>query len=182
MSAQKGTSVVLFLRAAKYLFTVHNLSIEGHTEEARILLRSIIELTILAYLISESGDVYKLWQECTELRRKYTDRNGVVNVAAFKGQKYKVNEIIKSYRNLLANNQETIHLERTRGEFSEFFSHENLFNIVPRVESGKEKSEIYIGDSFKSDNGRMPRIIQMTIDIATDILNLVQAMASVKRT
>ena len=135
---------------------------------------------MLAYLISKSKDVYVLWQECTNLRVKYTDKNGAVNVGAFKDQKYKVNEIIKKHRDLFEVGLETKHLERMRGEFSEYFSHENLFNIVPRVEFGKEKSEIYIGNSFESDDGRMPRIIQMTVDISADILKLVKELVPAK--
>lgn len=179
-SAQKGASIILFLRATKYLFTVHKLSIEGHTEEARILLRSIIELTMLAHLISKSNQVYIIWEECNDLRLKNTDKNGVVNVGALKDQKYKVDEIIKKHRELFQVSPETKYLERIRGEFSEYFSHENIFNIVSRVEFGKDKSEVYIGNSFESNDGRMSRMIQMTIDISADILKLIERLVPIK--
>jgi len=175
-SAQKGASVILFLRATKYLFAAHKLAIQGHSEEARILLRNIIELIMIAYLISKSDEVYALWKECFELRKKHTDENGVVDIKEFKDRKYKVREIIKNHRDLLKVNPATKHLERVRGEFSEYFSHENLFNIVPRVEFGEKESTVYIGDSFESNNARMTKNIQLTADIAEDILELVKKL------
>ena len=172
-SAQKGAGVVLYLRATKYLYTAHNLALQGHTEESRILLRSILELIILAYLISIAPDIYSLWQECFDLRVNHTDKNGVVNIPAFKDKKYKVNTIIDNHKELLYKNPETAHLIRARGEFSEYYSHENLFNIVSRVESEEQKSEIYIGDGFDSKSGRMVKSIQITTRIAEDIKNLI---------
>lgn len=172
-SKQKGTAVILYLRAAKYLYAAHELAITGHTEESRILWRNSIELILLGFLISKEKTVFSLWEECFQEKTKHTSNSGRVDVELFKKKKYQVNEIIKRYKTILKSNQNVQHLQRTRGEFSTYFSHENLFNIVPRIDQGDEKSNIYIGTSYKSDNNRMSKNILMTRQILNDIKNLI---------
>lgn len=69
-SEQKGTAAAFYLRAGKYLFTAHNLSLTGHTEESRAILRNVIELMIIGFLISKKDDVYKLWLECFKKKER----------------------------------------------------------------------------------------------------------------
>jgi hypothetical protein len=172
-SKQKGTAVTLYLRAVKYLYTAHDLAITGHTEESRILWRNTIELILLGFLIYKEKSIFELWEECFQERTKHTSNSGRVDVELIKERKYQVKEILKRHIKTLKFSQNTQHLIRIRGEFSTYFSHENLFNIVPRIDQGDEKSEIYIGTSYQSDNDRMSKNIMTTKQILNDIKNLV---------
>jgi hypothetical protein len=150
----------------------------GHTEEARILLRSVIELVLIAFLIYSSNDVFGLWNECFELRKRNTSKEGVVTVPEIRDRRFEVNEIIGWNKAALDSDSDVSPLVRIRGEFSTYYSHENLYNIVSRVEEIEGKTELYIGDHCESESGRMKKTISLTVYLIKTISKLVDRITS----
>ncbi len=175
---EQSIAVALYLRALKYLFVMHQLTLEGHIEEARILRRNILELILIGYLVEQSEEVFDLWKECFETRIKNTNQDGLVNVPNFNNKKYEINQIIKRHQNILKRNPQIAPLIRCRGEYSTFFSHENIYNIVPRIEDITEdnlgKIEIYIGQSAESKNERLCKNITQNIELLKIIDKLIK--------
>jgi hypothetical protein len=167
---RKAVAVAIIGRVAKYLFTSHEMILFGHVEESRILLRNAVELLLIAYLVDKSDDVYSRWSECFRLREKNTSVGGLVLIKKFKDKKYEVNEIIKKNKNLIDSCSIAKDLRRIRGEFSTYYSHENLYNIATRVESSEGKIEIYVGQGAKAENDRTQRAILSVVELI-DIAN-----------
>ena len=174
----QATSLVLYLRALKYLFTMHQLTLEGHIEEARILRRNVLEIILLGYLIEHSKGVFKLWEECFEKRVKNTDSDGVVNIPKLRDKKYEVNRIIDNNRETLKQSPKIASLIRRRGEFSTYFSHENVYNIVSRIENASTDSlgklEVYIGQSAESKNERLHKNLMQNVELVEIVNELVR--------
>lgn len=177
-SKQEATAVSLYSRALKYLYTSHILALYGHTEESRILLRNVIELMILGYLVYKKEEVYKLWLECFEKRKNNTSDKGRIDPKDIKDKKYEVAGIASKYKKDLDFDSDVKHLLRLRGEFSTFYSHENLFNIAIRMEQGDTAADVYIGTSYESKNDRMAKNIQLTIDILRNIEALMKKITN----
>lgn len=171
-------AIALYLRALKYLFTIQQLTLEGHVEEARILKRSVLEALLLGYLVEHSVEVFELWKECFGERVENTSGNGVVVVPKFRKKKYEINQIIKQNRNILSQDPVISPLIRSRGEFSTYFSHENIYNIVPRVENASTddlgKIELYIGQSAKSKNDRTYKSLLQNMELLKIVDELVK--------
>ena len=157
-----AVALALLLRAAGYTNTAHNILLEGHVEEARIILRSPVELALLAFLVKESDDVWNLWQECHDLRLQHTDPTGMVKVPAFSDSQFNVNRIIKAYGGVCSSVSLFADLKRLRGEFSTYWAHENLYNIVPRVERADGTVTLYVGNDADSENDRMKHMFSVT--------------------
>ncbi|MCK5285749.1 MAG: hypothetical protein KAJ58_00800 [Candidatus Pacebacteria bacterium] len=171
---QKGTAITFYLRAAKYLYTSYDLSITGHTEESRILLRNAIELLILGFLISEKDDVYNLWLECYDLRIKNTDKHGNVDMELAKEKRFWVSQIRTGHLKFLEDSKDTSHLYTTWKDFSTRYSHENMYNLAVRIETNDDRTEIYIGDGYDSKTRRMPQNLHLILDIMKDILSFIK--------
>jgi len=183
-TVQNGTAVAILLRAAKYLYTAHQLALTGHTEESRVLLRSVVELEMIGFLVFKEFEVFCLWKECFEERMKNTS-DGTVSTAKFKARKYEVSEIAKRYQHLLAASDNATGLRRRWGEISTYYSHENLFNIVPRVDQDDSQTSVYVGTSFESNNKRMQSSIAETLallrEVAAFLDEVVQSVKEVRR-
>jgi hypothetical protein len=175
-SEQIGTAVALLLRSAKYLYVAHVLALAGHTEESRVLLRSVTELEMVGFLVFEEDGVFDLWRQCFESRMANTDV-GVVKVTELTQRQYRVNEIVKRYKRSLDENPTTKPLLRRWGEYSTYYSHENLYNVVPRIEQDTRMTEVYIGTSYESQNDRMQTSIQLTVDLMAEVESIVEGIA-----
>lgn len=174
----QGVGLILYLRTIKYLFTIQELTLEGHLEEARILRRNVIEIIVLAYLVEHSEEVFKLWEECFESRVKNTNSRGVVDVSQLRQKKYEIDQIINKNKSILNQNPVAASLIRLRGEFSTYFSHENIYNIVSRIEdvstNGLGKLEVYIGQSVESKNNRLHRSLMQNMKLLKIVNELVK--------
>ncbi|MDD3897055.1 MAG: hypothetical protein PHU04_04455 [Candidatus Peribacteraceae bacterium] len=168
-----GVAMAVFLRAIKYLFTAQNLLLDGHQEEARILLRNIVELGLLGFLIGKNEDVFKLWKACRDLRGKH-ENDGRVPYEKIKNKKFRLLEIIKANRILIDSDQRSSALFAYHGEFSENISHENIYTMIARIDAGDGKTELYIGSSAKSANNRIIK----DLDLVNQLLNIIRDLKS----
>lgn len=176
-SEQVGTAIALLLRAAKYLYVAHELALQGHTEESRVLLRSVTELEMIGFLVFREEEVFELWKECFQARMDKT-ADGGVDVSGFREKKYEVAEIAKKYKETLRSLPSTNSLLRRRGEFSTYFSHENLYNVAVRLDQEMGETSIYVGTSAESANDRMKNSIRLTVDLLKEIESLMREVAS----
>lgn len=166
-SIREGTAVSLLLRAVKYLYTAHDLALRGHTEESRALLRGVTELEMIGYLVFKEEEVFTLWSECFKERMKHT-AEGVVDTPRIQATKYQVTNIVKKHKGRLADNPATTSLLKRWGQFSTYYSHENLYNLVPRLDQGSSQTDLYVGTSFESANDRMQSNLQLTVDLLNE--------------
>ena len=173
---QKGNVIAFYLRATKYLYTSYELSLTGHTEESRILLRNAIELLILGFLISKSEAVCSLWLKCHDLRKKNTDKHGNVDMEIAKDKEFWVSTIRSKHQNILDESDEARHLYKTWKEFSTHYSHENMYNIAVRVEANDDRTELYVGDGYNSTSGRMPKNLNLILEVAKDVLSFIKSI------
>ena len=171
---RKGTVITLYLRGAKYLYTSYQLSLTGHTEESRALLRNTIELLMLGFLISKSDEVYSLWLECHELRTKNTDKYGNVDMELAHDEKFWVSKIRSKHRHILEESDEAQRLYKTWKEFSTRYSHENMYNIAVRIETNDGRTELYLGDGHDSASGRMSENLRLVLEVTKDVLSFMK--------
>ena len=68
--------------------------------------------------------------------------------------------------------QSATRVKRRFAPFTLYFSHENLYNIVARIERRGKEMRIYIGQDAESDNDRMEKILFMTNDLIQTINDL----------
>lgn len=172
---QRGTAAVFYLRATKYLYTAHILALSGHTEESRILLRNVVELLILGFLVSKEQGAFELWQECMRERLKHTMPSGLVEPGEYKKRKYELSHIAKKYKTVLQDDHDVKDLMRTWGEFSTYFTHENLFNLAVRIDQGSGKSELYIGTDHTTVD-RMTKSLERTIELLKRVRSLMSKL------
>ncbi|MDO8468740.1 MAG: DUF5677 domain-containing protein [Candidatus Peribacter sp.] len=151
---QGGIAMSIFLRAIKYLFAAQNLLLDGHQEEARILLRNIVELGLTGFLVAKSEEVFNLWKACRQLRLK-SERNGLIPYKEVKNQKFRFTEIVKKNKTLVDSDHRASGLFAYHNQFSEYISHENLYCMIAKFDSSDGKTDIYVGQGAKSDNNRM---------------------------
>jgi hypothetical protein len=164
---REAAALILLMRAAVYTNTAHELGLLGHHEEAAILLRNPVELAMLAMLVLDSDEVWALWQECYQLRVQHT-REGHVDVPHFQDKKFNFNKIVwthggagtKASSDPLFENLKTL-----RGTLSTRHSHENLYNIVVRVDHRETESDVYIGQDADSPNDRMRWSLEATTSL-----------------
>jgi hypothetical protein len=164
-----AVALVLLLRAAVYTNTAHDMALTGHLDEARILLRSPVELALLALLILRSDETWSLWVECHGLRMKHTDEDGIVKTEDLKEKRFEVAEMIKQFGETCADEPVFAELKRYRGEISTYYSHENLYNIVTRVDHEETRTTLYIGQGAESRNDRAERFLRQTIFLMEQI-------------
>jgi len=71
------------------------------------------------------------------------------------------------------------------GRDIDYYSHENLFNIVPRVDQDDSQTSVYVGTSFESNNKRMQSSIAETLallrEVAAFLDEVVQSVKEVRR-
>jgi hypothetical protein len=175
---RQAVSIALLLRAAVYINTSHDTALQGHIEEARFILRSPIELTLLAFLVFHSDPVWALWQECHDLRLKNTDDKGKVDVPNFTDTRFNVNTIVKSFGAPFDSIPLFANLKRFRGESSTYWGHQNLYNVVPRIEDLHGEIRLYIGQDASSENDRMKQILTLTTDLISMINDLSKEVAA----
>jgi len=144
----------IFLRAIKYLFTAENLLLDGHQEEARILLRNVVELGLLGFLIGKTEEVFNLWKACRRLRVS-AERDRLVPFEEVKNSKFRFTEIVKIHKVIIDTDHRALGLFAYHNQFSEYVSHENIYSMIARFDSKEGKTEIYVGQSAKSDNHRI---------------------------
>lgn len=179
-SKRKGSTIALYFRATKYLYTAHELALSGHTEEARTLLRSIIELMIWAYLIHENDVVYALWEECLELRVANTDEAGTVsmpktvaitddagNISKRRvGHRYWVDTIIEANKPLERASEVYSFLVRNYRMLARL-AHVNLFDVAVRVDQSNDKTSVYVGNEASSP--RVAWTLEFTLELMQHI-------------
>jgi hypothetical protein len=175
---RQAVSIALLLRAAVYINTSHDTALEGHIEEARFILRNPIELMLLAFLVFRSDPVWALWQECHDLRLKNTDDKGKVDVPNFTDTRFNVNAIVKTFGVPFASAPLFANLKRLRGESSTYWAHQNLYNVVPRIEDLQGTIRLYIGQDASSENDRMHQILTLTTDLMSIISDLSKEVAA----
>lgn len=154
---RQASSVTLLLKAAKVLFVCHELGMQGHVEEAYALMRNVLELLSLSIIIESDDKVYKMWLECEELAKRHT-KDGKVEIRKFKEKKYSISEILKGSKK----SEQLDNIVRDRGKISDRFSHENLYNIVIRIESELGRTGLYVGDDAKDKNSRIKGLVTNT--------------------
>lgn len=187
ISAELGTALALQYRALKFLYSAFRLVLEGHTHEAMVLLRNSLEVRIVALDIGFNKEAFNLWRIAQDAKEYLRKRNGGVIDSkklkkVLKGN-YNINIIDNlkfwaSFKRAKENPkiQDRVNqMIRSHGEISEYTSHENIFNLVRRIDviknlSGKEQTEIYMGyDANSNIEPFLYSIIQELKDLLADI-------------
>ena len=158
LDEQKYISISLLLRALKYIYTALNLVLFGHVHERSIVLRNVIELRMVALDIAFNGEGYKIWKACwQEKERIVNTKNKKVDSSAFNKdiyKLYKTKKRIKSNKTILDYiNRKDIF--KNWGALSEYWSHENLYNIVRKIDwidnkDGTKTIKPYLGYSVSN--------------------------------
>lgn len=135
LNEQKNISICLLLRVLKYIYTAFDLILSGHVYENNILLRNIIELRIVALDIAFNDEAYKIWKACWHERVAHT-KNQRVNSSAFDRNIYKLDRVIKRIKSnkVILNYINRKDILKNWGVLSEYWCHENLYNIVRRID------------------------------------------------
>lgn len=156
LNEQKYISICLLLKALKYIYTVFDLILSGHVHESSIILRNVIELRIVALDIAFNEEGYKTWKACYK-ERMINLKNKRVDSSVFNRDIYKLKktiERIKSNKALL-DYIDRKDILKMRGVLSEYWCHENLYNIVRRIDwidnkNGTKTIKAYLGYSVLS--------------------------------
>lgn len=170
-SARNAITLALLLRSATYTNTAHEIALFGHIEEARIILRSPVELMLVALMVSQVDDAWFLWQKCHALSTQ-NSQGGLVDITELRSNEFEINYLIKKYSRTMASDSMFAELKRMRGEFSTYWSHQNLYNIVSRVEHTSGKVTLYIGTDADSDNLAIQKLLFMTTHLMTIVNDL----------
>lgn len=168
ISAELGTALALQYRALKFLYSAFRLVLEGHTNEGMVLLRNSLEVRIVALDIGFNKKAFNLWRIAQSAKEYLRKRDGGVI------DSIKLKKVLKENYNLdIVNNlkfgasfkrakenqkvkERVIQMIRSHGDISEYVSHENIFNLVRRIDviknlSGNEQTEVYMGYDASSN-------------------------------
>lgn len=187
ISAELGTALALQYRALKFLYSAFRLVLEGHAHEAMVLIRNSLEVRIIALDIGFNKWAFNLWRIAQDAKEYLRKRDGgVIDSKKLKKvlkAKHNINLIDdlkfwSSFKRAKENPkiQDRVNqMIRSHGEISEYTSHENIFNLVRRIDviknsSGKEQTDVYIGYDANSNIGPfLYSIIQESKDLLADI-------------
>lgn len=187
LSAAQGTALAILLRGVKFLYAAFDLVQRGHTQEARIILRNVQELRLVALDMVTDERAYELWQ-IAQKARAATEEDGIVDSKKLKqavldgyGPEAVGGMTVKSsIRRLRKKNIDYVNavladILEDRDEISEFISHENIFNLVRRMDvvnlgKGKESTEVYVGIDADSNLGPyLEEVIELLMKLEKDI-------------
>lgn len=168
LTAAQGTALAILLRGVKFLYAAFDLVRHGHTQETRIILRNVQELRLVALDIATDQRAYELWRIAQEAR-KVVEADGIVDSKKLKKvivEKYggkvvgemTVKASIGRLKRKKNDYMSTVVSEivEERDDLSEFVSHENIFNLVRRMDvvslgNGKERTDVYVGIDANSN-------------------------------
>lgn len=168
LTPQQGTSLSVALRALKFAYTAADLIQRGHTQEAIIIFRNIEELRLVMLDILTSDEAYKLWRLTQKAKEKSKKDNTIDSkdikqeiIDEYGGETIAKLTVESSIRRLKKQSGEYLRSNLSKiidnvDILSEFSSHENIFNLVRRMDIKKsensiEQIDIYIGVDAKSD-------------------------------
>jgi len=150
---QKNISISILLRALKYIYIVFDLVLSGHVHESSVILRNVIELRMVALDIAFNDKGYKIWKACWQ-ERTASIKNQRVNSSAFNRDIYKLEGVIKriKFNKTLLDYINRRDILKAWGVLSEYWCHENLYNIVRRIDwidnkNGTKTIKAYLGYS-----------------------------------
>jgi len=166
LTPQQGTALAIIKRALKFTYVSFDLTLKGHTQEARILLRNVEELKLVALDIATDSEAYDVWRIAQKEKEKIKKDNIIdskklkqqiiEDYGLGKGKELLIKMNVKSSIKRLRRKKD-VYLDsvvnkaiNNRLILSEFVSHENIFNLVRRIDAIRlnkehERIDIYIG-------------------------------------
>lgn len=153
LAEEKIIALSLLFRALQYTAVIFDLMLQGHLEEGQIVARNVLEIELVALDVAFNPEGFKTFKECWQQKVDNTVE-GLVDISDLNKTKYKLSKCIKR----LKLNEKTLqylqakNLLKRYGLQSEYFSHENLFNIIKQVDwftnkDGRKTVRIYLGAS-----------------------------------
>lgn len=154
LAEEKIIALSLLFRALKYTAVIFDLMLQGHVEEGQIIARNVLEIKLVALDVAFNPKGFELFKECWQQKVDNTVE-GLIDISGLNKTKYKLSKCIKR----LKLNEKTIgylqdkNLLKKYGLQSEYFSHENLFNIIKQVDwftnkDGRKTVRIFLGESL----------------------------------
>lgn len=192
LNPQQGTALAIALRALKFLYTAADLVQRGHTQEARIIFRNVQELRLVMLDIATDQESYELWR-LTQNKKEEIKKDGVIDSSKLKEkiiENCRENTVGKltvksSIKRLKKKNNE--HINEVLNEIvqavdilSEFVSHENIFNLVRRMDvvsigNRQEQIDIYVGvDANSALNSYLEEVLNLFKKLKNDIEFILQ--------
>jgi hypothetical protein len=156
ITEEKIISLSLLLRALRYVAIVLDLTLKGSSRESQIIARNILEIQLVALDVAFNLEGYKVFKECYQQKKNNVSGNGLLDISKLNENKYKLGECIKRLKKNYSTKEYigTQKFLKRHGLQSEYFSHENLFNIIKDIDwldnnDSSKTIKLFLGDSVE---------------------------------